>query len=44
MKGEKGEKRKQALLDIAYRLFIQKGYEETGIDDILAEAKIAKGT
>ena len=44
MKGEKGERRKQELLRIAYRLFIQKGYEETSIDEIIAEAHIAKGT
>lgn len=44
MKGEKGEKRKQELLKIAYRMFIQKGYEETSIDEIIAEAHIAKGT
>lgn len=44
MKGEKGEKRKQELLKIAYQMFIQKGYEETSIDEIIAEAHIAKGT
>lgn len=44
MKGEKGEKRKQELLKIAYRLFISKGYEKTSIDEIIAEAQIAKGT
>ena len=44
MKGEKGERRKQELLQIAYRMFIQKGYEETSIDEIIAEAHIAKGT
>ena len=44
MKGEKGERRKQELLEIAYRMFIQKGYEETSIDEIIAEAHIAKGT
>ena len=44
MKGEKGERRKQELLEIAYQLFIQKGYEETSIDEIIAEAHIAKGT
>ena len=44
MKGEKGERRKQELLKIAYQLFIQKGYEETSIDEIIAEAHIAKGT
>ena len=44
MKGAKGEKRKQELLNIAYHMFIQKGYEETSIDEIIAEAHIAKGT
>ena len=44
MKGAKGEKRKQELLGIAYQLFIQKGYEETSIDEIIAQANIAKGT
>ena len=44
MKGEKGERRKQELLKIAYQMFIQKGYERTSIDDIIAEAHIAKGT
>lgn len=40
----KGEKRKLELLDIAYKMFISKGYENTSIDDIIAEAGIAKGT
>ena len=44
MKGAKGEKRKQELLGIAYQLFVQKGYEETSIDEIIAQAHIAKGT
>ena len=44
MNGKKGEKRKQELLKIAYHMFIQKGYEETSIDEIIAEAHIAKGT
>ena len=44
MKGKKGERRKQELLRIAYQMFIQKGYEETSIDEIIAEAHIAKGT
>ena len=44
MNGKKGEKRKQELLKIAYQMFIQKGYEETSIDEIIAEAHIAKGT
>ena len=44
MNGKKGERRKQELLKIAYQMFIQKGYEETSIDEIIAEAGIAKGT
>ena len=40
----KGERRKQELLQIAYRLFLQKGYEETSVDAIIEEAGIAKGT
>ena len=40
----KGERRKQELLKIAYRMFIEKGYENTSIDEIIAEAGIAKGT
>ena len=44
VKGEKGERRKQELLKIAYQLFVQKGYEETSVDDIITEAHIAKGT
>lgn len=44
MNGTKGERRRRELLDIAYRLFIQKGYEKTSIDDIITRANIAKGT
>ena len=40
----KGERRKHELLDIAYRMFISRGYENTSVDDIIAEAGIAKGT
>lgn len=40
----KGEKRKQELLDIAYNLFLQKGYENTSVDEIIEKAQIAKGT
>ena len=40
----KGERRKQELLKIAYRLFITRGYENTSVDDIIEEAGIAKGT
>ena len=41
---KKGERRKQELLKIAHRMFIEKGYENTSIDEIIAEAGIAKGT
>ena len=41
---KKGEKRKQELIRIAYRMFVSKGYEHTSVDDIIREAGIAKGT
>ncbi|MCR5251615.1 MAG: TetR/AcrR family transcriptional regulator [Lachnospiraceae bacterium] len=41
---KKGEKRKQELLGIAHRLFLERGYENTSVDDIIEEAGIAKGT
>ena len=39
-----GERTKRELLDIAYRMFLSRGYENTSVDDIIAEAGIAKGT
>ena len=41
---KKGEKRKQELLQIAYRMFQTRGYENTSVDEIIEEAGIAKGT
>ena len=41
---KKGERRKQELLEIAYMLFLSRGYENTSVDDIIDEAGIAKGT
>lgn len=41
---KKGERRKLELLQIAYKMFISKGYENTSVDDIIQEAGIAKGT
>ncbi|MCR4787698.1 MAG: TetR/AcrR family transcriptional regulator [Lachnospiraceae bacterium] len=41
---KKGEKRKQDLLKIAYNMFLTRGYENTSVDEIIAEAGIAKGT
>ena len=43
-KMRKGERRKQELLEIAYRMFITRGYENTSVDEIIEEAGIAKGT
>ena len=40
----KGERRKRELLQIAYSLFISRGYENTSVDDIIEAAGIAKGT
>ncbi|MCR4807101.1 MAG: TetR/AcrR family transcriptional regulator [Lachnospiraceae bacterium] len=40
----KGERRKLELLEIAYRMFITRGYENTSVDEIIEEAGIAKGT
>lgn len=36
--------RKKELLQIAYELFITKGYENTSVDEIITKAGIAKGT
>ena len=41
---KKGEKRKLELLKIAYDMFLSRGYENTSVDEIIAEAQIAKGT
>ena len=43
-KSLKKNERKQELLKIAYNMFLTKGYDNTSIDDIINEAKIAKGT
>lgn len=41
---KKPEERKSEILDIAEILFTSRGYNKTTINDILNEAKIAKGT
>ncbi|MCR4990697.1 MAG: TetR/AcrR family transcriptional regulator [Lachnospiraceae bacterium] len=41
---KKGERRKLELLDIAYGMFLSKGYENTSVDEIIEKANIAKGT
>ena len=43
-KGTKGENSKQYLIEIAAKLFLQKGYSNTGINDILTEAGVSKGS
>jgi TetR/AcrR family transcriptional repressor of lmrAB and yxaGH operons len=40
----KGEQTKQHLIETAARLFLRKGYSNTGINDILQEADISKGS
>ena len=41
---KKGERRKRELLEIAYRMFLTSGYENTSVDEIIDAAGIAKGT
>ena len=41
---KKGERRKDELIKIAYKKFIENGYEQTSVDEIIEEAHIAKGT
>jgi len=40
----KKDLRKKELINIAYDIFIAKGYENTSVDEIIAKAGIAKGT
>lgn len=40
----KGEVRKQAIIEASEKLFCQKGYLETTVDDILQELKCSKGS
>jgi len=37
-------KKKKQIIEVAHKLFIEKGFANTSIQDILDEAKIAKGT
>ena len=41
---KKGEKRRRELLQIAYGMFLSRGYENTSVDEIIEAAGIAKGT
>ncbi|MCD7805653.1 MAG: TetR/AcrR family transcriptional regulator [Oscillospiraceae bacterium] len=38
------DERRSEILDISQRLFHEKGYSETTVEDIITECKIAKGT
>lgn len=40
----KKDARKKELINVAYDLFVTKGYENTSVDEIIAQAGIAKGT
>lgn len=44
MKSTKGEQSKKYLIEIAAKLFLRKGYSNTGISDILREADMSKGS
>ncbi|MBY0099665.1 TetR/AcrR family transcriptional regulator [Mesobacillus maritimus] len=37
-------KKQKQIIDVAHKLFLEKGFGQTSIQDILDEAKIAKGT
>lgn len=41
---KKGERRKNELIKIAYKKFLENGYEQTSVDEIIEDAQIAKGT
>lgn len=43
-RGKDAEERKKEILDAAERLFVQKGFDNTSTNDILAEVGIARGT
>jgi AcrR family transcriptional regulator len=40
----RGDEKKEAILDMAERLFYQKGYEQTSVQDILDVLKTSKGS
>ena len=44
IKGSKGANTKEFLIQVASKLFLENGYSNTGINDILTEAKISKGS
>lgn len=44
MKSTKGNKSKQYLIEIASKLFLKNGYSNTGINEILKQANMSKGS
>ena len=44
MRGLPAEERKNLILDQAQRLFVERGFAATTVEDILNRAGIAKGT
>ena len=40
----RGDEKKQAILDVAERLFYHKGYEQTSVQDILDVLNASKGS
>lgn len=44
VKGTKGEKSREQLIECAARLFLEKGYNATGINEILNNAGLTKGS
>jgi len=43
-KGAKGERAKEQLIECAARLFLEKGYNATGINEIISSAGLSKGS
>ena len=44
LREQKKERTKGAILDAALKLFTRKGYENTSIEELAAEAGVGKGT
>lgn len=43
-KGTKGDNAKKYLIEVAAKLFLERGYSNTGINDILTKASMSKGS
>lgn len=42
--GERSDKKRKIILDAALKTFVKRGYPETRVSEIAAEAKVAEGT